>query len=629
MLKPKPVIDTSLPRCHRERLEEPMNDHGESHNRDGQTSEAKIRFKYVIISSRSPTLVGRSWNPEQHFTDTPLTNFMHATQLSHVGASGLLLRLHAPGLSMEETAFDNEDFAEVKMAFNRAIGELKKRLAPNKVARVMMQMEPLYLTPQQKPLWIFEMDQTCEAPRMNTQARRRNKPSLLAGHGLIWFTSPTFSSGVFRLVFVSRKDGRCGGKDEVHWLLPLRTATPLHEDSALQNIDPSLTLLSTTSRVFEGAQGTTLSCVSEAPHLAADTPDMFAESWVFGPREYTCEGCPLQDSSRSVAPLPSQVDQETTMPVPDQALAVCHIRPEQQQCQYGGPRLASETGHNQGITDIMNQQRGSTGSIADFPSDWPDGRCTNYHECQPFEQGHFNYRELRSDAPDGEVLRVPDDWEMAYATGEENFPTPLEEASTWYLPDPEDNYCRFTGGKSFEDFEKLSEHERRNVFRSYLAEKTPILIQEPIAWTSQESIDSFLLLKNEARDNEAGQRLLQEARQVFYEENSFIVLWSDLDRFFGDLLGRWTDATPVKSLVRKITVRIERHECGCGNLGDYLQRTRHFATNLESITFEWWDSWKHWEANNIEEESVGDGTDDDESGRTLKESSSIGSVWEF
>ncbi|KAJ3453609.1 hypothetical protein MRS44_017856 [Fusarium solani] len=209
------------------------------------------------------------------------------------------------------------------------------------------------------------------------------------------------------------------------------------------------------------------------------------------------------------------------------------------------------------------------------------------------------------------------------------FPTLLDEAPTWYLPDPEDNYCRLTGGKSFEDFEKVPEHERRSVFRAYLAEKTPILIQEPIAWTSHESIDSFFLLKNEARDNEAGQRLLQEARQVFYEENSFIVLWSDLDRFFGDLLGRWTDATPVKSLVRKITVRIERHECGCGNLGDYLQRTRHFATNLESITFEWWDSWKHWEANNIEEKSVGDGTDDDESGRTLKESSSIGSVWEF
>ena len=209
------------------------------------------------------------------------------------------------------------------------------------------------------------------------------------------------------------------------------------------------------------------------------------------------------------------------------------------------------------------------------------------------------------------------------------FPALPDEASTWYLPGPEDNYCRFTGGKSFEDFEKLPEHERRSVFRAYLAEKTPILIQEPIAWTSHKSIDSFLLLKNEARDNEAGQRLLQEARQVFYEENSFIVVWSDLDRFFDDLLGQWTDATPVKSLVRRITVRIERHECGCGNLGDYLQRTCHFATNLESITFEWWDSWKHWEANNIEEESVGDGTDDDESGRTLKESSSIGSVWEF
>ncbi|RSL78544.1 hypothetical protein CEP52_017621 [Fusarium oligoseptatum] len=126
-----------------------MNDHGKSQNRDIQTSGAKIRFN-------------------------PLTNFMHATQVSHVGASGLLLRLYAPGLSMEETAFDDEGFAEVKMAFNRAIGELKKRLAPNKVAKVMLQIEPLYLTPQQKSLWIFETDQVCEAPRMEKGAPRRN-----------------------------------------------------------------------------------------------------------------------------------------------------------------------------------------------------------------------------------------------------------------------------------------------------------------------------------------------------------------------------------------------------------------------------------------------------------------------
>ncbi|KAH8669235.1 hypothetical protein BGZ61DRAFT_498078 [Ilyonectria robusta] len=208
--------------------------------------------------------------------------------------------------------------------------------------------------------------------------------------------------------------------------------------------------------------------------------------------------------------------------------------------------------------------------------------------------------------------------------------------STWYLPDPDDNYCRLTGGKSFEDFEKLPEDERRNVFREYLVEKTPIVIQQPIAWTSQESIDSFLLLKNEVRDNESGKRLLQEARQVFYEENSFIVFWSDLDRFLDDLLGRWTDAVPVKSLVRRITVRVERHECGCGNLAEYLQHARYFAKspNLESISFEWWDSWRHWKANDVEEESVGDDTDNDdasgdESDGTLKESSSIGSVWEF
>ncbi|RSL78545.1 hypothetical protein CEP52_017622, partial [Fusarium oligoseptatum] len=106
--------------------------------------------------------------------------------------------------------------------------------------------------------------------------------------------------------------------------------------------------------------------------------------------------------------------------------------------------------------------------------------------------------------------------------GYHRFPVLPDEALTWHLPDPEDNYCRFTGGKSFEDFEKLPENERHTVFRAYLAEKTPILIQEPISWTSHKSIDSFFLLKNEARDNEAGQRLLQEARKVFYEENSFI-----------------------------------------------------------------------------------------------------------
>ncbi|KAJ3454992.1 hypothetical protein MRS44_013592 [Fusarium solani] len=195
------------------------------------------------------------------------------------------------------------------------------------------------------------------------------------------------------------------------------------------------------------------------------------------------------------------------------------------------------------------------------------------------------------------------------------FPALLDEPSTWYLPDPEDNYCHFTGGKSFEDFEKLPEHERSSVFRAYLAEKTPILIQEPIAWTSHESIDLFLLLKNEARDNEAGQRLLQEARQVFYEENSFIVLWSDLDRFFDDLLGRQD---------RKARVWMWK-PWGLSAAHPPLCR----VPNLESLSFEWWDSWKHWKVNNVEEDSVGDGTDDDKSDGTLKESSSIDSVWEL
>ncbi|RSL39166.1 hypothetical protein CEP54_016361 [Fusarium duplospermum] len=184
-----------------------------------------------------------------------------------------------------------------------------------------------------------------------------------------------------------------------------------------ETIDPRLTLLPTTSRVFERAQEITFSCVSKPLHLAADTLDMFAESWVFGPREYTCEGCPLQDVSRSVAPLPSQVDQETTMPIPDQAFATYHIHTEQQPCQYGGPRLASETGHNQTVTDTMNQQRGSTGSIAGFPRGWSEGDAPTirmpwgpsfifYGEilAELFVQEPFNHRQLQSDAPDHTCL---------------------------------------------------------------------------------------------------------------------------------------------------------------------------------------------------------------------------------
>lgn len=180
----------------------------------------------------------------------------------------------------------------------------------------------------------------------------------------------------------------------------------------------------------------------------------------------------------------------------------------------------------------------------------------------------------------------------------------------------------------------LPEEERRSIFRSYLVEDAPILIQQPIAWTNQESIDSFLLLKKEVGDDDSGQRLLEEARRVFYEENSFIIFWNSLDRFLDDLLGRWPDAIPVKSLVRKITIRIERHECGCGNLVEYLQHARCLAesSTLESVTFEWWDSWRHRKATNAKGESDdNDANSGDDSGGesddTLTKSLSIDGIW--
>ncbi|KAF4468485.1 hypothetical protein FALBO_4602 [Fusarium albosuccineum] len=162
--------------------------------------------------------------------------------------------------------------------------------------------------------------------------------------------------------------------------------------------------------------------------------------------------------------------------------------------------------------------------------------------------------------------------------------------SAWRLPDC-DSYNLLANGTSLRDIKKLPGSERRRVLRQHLVEIEPLIIQHPIYGTYQDSIRCFAMLKERAGADEFEQRLLRDARQMFYEENSFIVFWDGSGRLLGDILGHWDDVIPVNALVRRITVKISRREFPNGRLVDvlgYISALSNLA-NLESISLEWWD----------------------------------------
>ncbi|KAL3587962.1 hypothetical protein FPOAC2_14013 [Fusarium poae] len=156
------------------------------------------------------------------------------------------------------------------------------------------------------------------------------------------------------------------------------------------------------------------------------------------------------------------------------------------------------------------------------------------------------------------------------------------------LPTANDNLIGSRDGITLDDIYDMPSDDRRSLFRKYLVNKDkPILVQEPIAWSDDESIGMFLRLKK-SLDDESKKHILLEARRVFYEENSFVLLLSGLSRFLDDMLGDWEDAVPVEMLVRDLKVKVERNECQCGNLLDYIQRLTYFAKmpQLQKIAFE-------------------------------------------
>jgi hypothetical protein len=157
------------------------------------------------------------------------------------------------------------------------------------------------------------------------------------------------------------------------------------------------------------------------------------------------------------------------------------------------------------------------------------------------------------------------------------------------LPSSSDDLIKFTGGRSLDDICRMPSNDRRAILCKYLVKETPVLVQEPIAWSNEESIGRFLLLKKLLNEDKSRQHLLLEARRVFYEENSFVIYLSGLSRFLDDMLGDWDDTVAVEMLVRDLTIKVEREKCQCGQLMEYMQRLSYFAKmpQLQRILFEW------------------------------------------
>ncbi|KAF5701667.1 hypothetical protein FMUND_13793 [Fusarium mundagurra] len=168
-------------------------------------------------------------------------------------------------------------------------------------------------------------------------------------------------------------------------------------------------------------------------------------------------------------------------------------------------------------------------------------------------------------------------------------PSAVHKANVMQLLSANDDLAQLAGGRSLDDISNMPSDDRRAVLRKYLVNEDPITMQEPVAWSDQESIGRFLLLKRFLDNDRSRQHLLLEARRVFYEENSFIIPLDGFSRFLDDMLGDWEDTVAVEVLVRDLTIKVERQDCECGQLMEYIQRLSYFAKmpQLQKITVEW------------------------------------------
>lgn len=151
-----------------------------------------------------------------------------------------------------------------------------------------------------------------------------------------------------------------------------------------------------------------------------------------------------------------------------------------------------------------------------------------------------------------------------------------------------DSYCEMLemlGQPTVNHFAALSKDGRRNTYRRWLVENEPIEVDGFIEWQRCKAIRTFLLFKDHLEGNAMGQQLIHEARQVFYEENRFIMSSTLLNQFMSDSLGSWEKPATIESLIRDITIRVDRRYCESENLALNLDGAFRL-TDAERISIE-------------------------------------------
>ncbi len=71
----------------------------------------------------------------------------------------------------------------------------------------------------------------------------------------------------------------------------------------------------------------------------------------------------------------------------------------------------------------------------------------------------------------------------------------IHTAKEMQLLTANDDLTQLTGGRPLDDISKMPSDDRRAVLCKYLVKEDPVVVQEPIAWSDEESIGRFLLLK--------------------------------------------------------------------------------------------------------------------------------------
>ncbi|KID82462.1 hypothetical protein MGU_10211 [Metarhizium guizhouense ARSEF 977] len=127
-----------------------------------------------------------------------------------------------------------------------------------------------------------------------------------------------------------------------------------------------------------------------------------------------------------------------------------------------------------------------------------------------------------------------------------------------------------------EAFAKKDEQEQMKILNRLLIHEESIEIfsfDSVDVKEAFEAVRAMLLLRDNLGDSKIEQQLLQKARHIFYEENEFVFVSYEIFRFLDDVLGEWTHAAPVETLVRNVVIVVQSEWSGWME-GDLQQALR-------------------------------------------------------